>query len=156
MSSSTGARPRGSEGSSRATAVPPLPVADPTSDFFWAAAREHQLKVLGCADCGWLIHPPRPYCPKCLSGDVAPRTLSGKGKIYSHTVSMIALHPYYVDKVPFVLVTVELIEQRGLHLFSRLVDCDIDDAVVDMQVEVVFDDVAEGLTLPLFRPLDDQ
>jgi uncharacterized OB-fold protein len=99
--------------------VPPIrPVPDDTTQFFWDALRAGQLAVLRCTDCGNHIHPPRPLCRVCLSTRVAPAVLSGRGRLYSWTVTMRAFHPYWNDKLPYILGRVELVEQPGLTLLG--------------------------------------
>ena len=91
------------------TAVkPPLPIPDELTAFFWEGVRAHRLMILRCRNCGHFIHYPRPVCEKCLSEDLAPEQVSGRATLYSYTVTMKPWHPFWVDKVPYVLATVEL------------------------------------------------
>jgi uncharacterized OB-fold protein len=54
---------------------------------------------------------------------------------------------------PTVIVHVDLVDTDGLvRLTSNLVDVRPDDVAVGMVVEVWFDDVEPGTSLPLFRP----
>jgi hypothetical protein len=46
-------------------------------------------------------------------------------------------------------VVVEMDE--GVRLLSRVRDCPPEDLQIDMPVQVVFEDVTEEVTLPLFR-----
>ena len=43
-------------------------------------------------------------------------------------------------------------EQPGLRLVSELVECSPEDVTVGMPVEVVWEDVTDEVTLPLFKP----
>jgi uncharacterized OB-fold protein len=129
----------------------PLPLPDELTRFFWDAAREHRLEMLHCADCDRFIHYPQPVCPGCLSAQLAPRALSGRGVVYTYTVAEQAFHPFWADRLPYVLVVVDLAEQPGLRFVSELVDCAADEVVVGMPVEVSWEDVTEEITLPLFR-----
>ena len=61
-------------------------------------------------------------------------------------------HPFWVDKVPYVLATVELSEQEGLKMLTNLVECPHDAIEVGMPLEVTFREVSEDLTLPCFKP----
>src|SRR5439155_607073 len=74
-----------------------------------------------CSACGTYIHLPRPVCRACRSFDLAPTEVSGRGTVYSFTETYKAFHPFFVDRVPFLLATVELEEQTGLMLLSNLV-----------------------------------
>ncbi len=60
-------------------------------------------------------------------------------------------YPEFREDVPFIIALVEL--EEGVHMLSNLVECKPEDAQVDMDVEVVFDDVTEEFSLPKFRPL---
>jgi len=49
---------------------------------------------------------------------------------------------------------VALIElEEGVKMMSNVVDCDVSDVKIGMEVEVVFDDVTDEVTLPKFRPV---
>lgn len=135
-----------------ASAFPPLPSPEPMTQFFWDAVAEHRLRILRCQACGHYVHYPRPICDRCQSMDLAPGEVSGAGTLYSYTVVMQAFHPYFVERIPYVLAVVELDEEPGLRLTTNVVDCPEGDLRVGLPVEVVFTEVAEGLTLPLFRP----
>jgi uncharacterized OB-fold protein len=134
-------------------AVQPIrPLADNVSAFFWAGAREHRLMVQQCDDCGQYQHPPRTVCRNCLSYGLTATELSGRGTVYTYTTTVYAFHPYFVERIPYILAVIELAEQPQLKILSNLVDCDEDAAHTGMQVQVVFDKVDDDLTLPVFRP----
>ena len=130
----------------------PKPQPDATTQFFWDGVNEGRLMILQCQDCGHYIHWPKPICTKCLSDNLAPNQVSGRGAVYSFGVSMQAFHPGFADKIPFVLAVVELEEQKNLKLVTNITDCDEGSVSVGMPVEVAFTEVDEGLTLPLFKP----
>src|SRR5206468_1895135 len=87
----------------QAATYPPIPEPDALTQFFWDAVKQGRLEILRCNACGNYIHYPRPICNKCLSTDLAPAPVSGKGTLYSYTVTVQAFHPYWLDKVPYVL-----------------------------------------------------
>ncbi len=78
--------------------------------------------------------------------------MSGRATLYSWTVAEQPFHPFYVDKVPYVIATVELVEQPRLMFLSQVVDCAEDDLAAGMPLEVTFRELSPELTLPLFRP----
>lgn len=137
---------------STAAAYPPLPEPDGLTRFFWDAANQHKLMLLRCQDCRYYVHYPRPICPKCLSANLAPEQLSGRGTLFTYTVTMQAFHPYFVDKLPYVLAIVALEEQDDLRLTTNLVDCPESELAIGKPVTVTFREVAPGVTFPLFRP----
>lgn len=125
----------------------PLPVVAFEDEPFWTGGADGRLLIIRCRPCGWWIHPPRPACARCRSTDVGPESVSGQGTIYSYTVNHQAWAPGL--EVPYVLVVVDLDEQDGLRLTSRLVDPPTDVAVGD-RVEVRFQQAADDVWLPLF------
>jgi len=130
------------------------PVPEPTLDSqpYWEALKEHKLKLQKCAKCGKVRHYPRPVCDGCFSMDVEWIEASGKGKVYSWTISHHPFHPGFKEEVPYVLVTVEL--EEGVRLVSQLKGADSQEVRIGMPVEVFFEDVTEDLTLPMFRPAE--
>jgi uncharacterized OB-fold protein len=139
----------------QAPTPPPLP-DDPLTNFFWEGARNGQLLIQRCQSCGTYIHMPRPICRNCHSVDLAPEPVSGRGTLYSWTQTFKAFHPFFVDRVPYVLATVTLPEQEGLQVMSNLVGIDQarveSDARIGMPVAVDFEELAPGYVIPVFRP----
>jgi hypothetical protein len=62
-----------------------------------------------------------------------------------------ALHPAFVEEVPYVFAVVELDE--GIRMPTNVVDCDPESVGPGDPVEVTFTAVDDDLTLPLFRPV---
>ncbi len=130
-------------------AVRVLPELNELNEFFWTSGADGCLRFLRCEGCGFVIHPPSPRCPRCLSVDVSPTVLSGRGSVHSLTVNH---QPWAPGTPPYVIAVVELVEQPGLRLTTNVVDCDVDDVHIGMAVEVVFQQ-CEDVFLPLFRPM---
>ena len=127
----------------------PLPQPTELTQGFWDAARRHELVVQRCGDCGTYRHYPQVRCPECLSSSWDWAPLSGRGTIYSFTVTHQAFHPAWADRVPYAVVTVELAE--GVRMVSDLPDDDVANVRIGAPVEVFFDDVTHDVTLPRFR-----
>jgi hypothetical protein len=101
-----------------------------------------------CQGCQRYFHPPAPICPRCLSQDVGPRPVSGRGKVLSYTVNH---QRWNADvEVPYVVAIVELADQPGLRLVSNIVGMPVDEVHIDMPVRVTFSQV-EDVWLPLFE-----
>jgi uncharacterized protein len=132
------------------TPSPPMPVQDPLSDFFWEGAAQGQLLIQRCQQCGTYIHLPRPICRNCQSFDLQPEPVSGRGTLYSYTVTYKAFHPAFVDQVPYVLASVVMDEQHDLRVLSNLVDVPLDAIHIGMPVQVAFRQLAPELTVPVF------
>jgi uncharacterized OB-fold protein len=129
----------------------PMPLPDELTQPFWDAAQHHKLVIQQCRACETFIHWPGVICPFCQSDDLGYTEVSGKATLYTYTVVVQSFHPGLSDLVPYTLVLVELVEQEGLRMVSRLIDCPEDELQVGMPVEAVFVDVAPALRLPLFR-----
>jgi uncharacterized OB-fold protein len=114
---------------------------------FWEGINKHELVFQKCKQCGAWIHPPRPTCPSCRSFEREWARSSGKGTVYSWVTYLESPHPAF--KAPFSVVLVEL--EEGLKLISNMVDVAPEEISIGMPVEVVFDEITEGLTLPKFR-----
>jgi uncharacterized OB-fold protein len=91
-------------------------------------------------------------CRSCLSEALSPTAVSGRGVVYSYTTTMRPFHPYFVDKVPYVVATITLEEQPDLQFVSNLVDCTETQIRIGMPVRVSFRESWPGVQLPLFVP----
>jgi len=132
----------------------PLPLVDDDSRPYWEGARRHELVVLRCSGCGFYVHYPRHECPRCRSENLVPSRVSGRGVVHSYTITHHRGAPGFEERVPFVVTLIELEEQPGLRIVSNLSGCGPEEVRIGMPVEVVFEDVAPGVTLPQFRPRD--
>jgi len=128
--------------------APAIPDDDLTADF-WAGAKIGELRIQRCRSCGTFIHLPRPICRVCQSFDLAWEKVSGLGSIYSFTVTTRAFHPYFVDRLPYVVATIALDEQPKLHFLSNIVDTDPDKVRIGQRVRVSFEDRGD-YRLPVF------
>ncbi len=134
-------------------ARPVRPAPDSLTSFFWDGAREHRLLIQRCDDCGRFQHPPEPVCHHCLSFSLGAGEVSGRGTIYSFEVATQAFHPWFADKIPFVIAVVELVEQPNLKLITNIVGADPDSADIQVgaDVAVTWHQLDEEFTLPVFR-----
>jgi uncharacterized protein len=130
---------------------PPLPKPDALTQFFWDGCREHRLLIQRCTNCGHYIHLPRLVCRFCLSTSLQPEQVSGRGVVDTFTIPLQPFDRYFANRVPYTLAVIELAEEKHLKMVSNVVELDPDDVRVGMPVEVVFSEVAPGVTLPLFK-----
>ncbi len=128
----------------------PLPRIDEESRGYWEALQRHELYIQRCRDCGTFRFPPRAVCPACLSSAVEWVRASGRGAVYSVTVTHQNQAPGFRDDLPYVLAIVELSE--GPRLMTNVVGCAPDAVHIGMAVEIVYDDVTAEVTLAKFRP----
>ena len=128
----------------------PLPRVDEESRGFWEALVRHELYVQRCRACGTTRFYPRAVCTACPGGDTEWVRASGRGTVYSFTVTHQNQAPGFREELPYVLAIVELDE--GVRLMTNVVGCAPEAVRIGMPVEVVFDDVTPEVTLAKFRP----
>jgi len=125
-----------------------LPALTLENRAFWQGGAENELRMHHCGACARFFHPPAPICPRCLSEDVAPKAVSGAGKVVTYTVNH---QPWRADlKEPYVVAIVELAEQAGLRFVTNIVGTAPEEVGIDMPVRVRFEQV-EDVWLPLFE-----
>jgi len=129
----------------------PTPAASRETLAWWQAAAAHHLLVQRCGDCGHMHLPPGPLCPVCRSFNRTWQEVAGRGTVYTYTVVHRAYVPSLADRLPYVVVVVELEGSGGVRFTSNLVDADPSAVRIGMAVEVVWEDMGPGLALPRFR-----
>jgi uncharacterized OB-fold protein len=137
------------------TIAPVVPAPSALTAFFWDAARAGRLEIQRCNNCARYQHPPEPVCHYCLSFDLGSGEVSGRGTVYSYEIATQAFHPYFADKIPYVIAVVELDEQPGLRLLTNLVDFPEEVLAVDARVQVQFRALTTEISLPVFGPATD-
>jgi uncharacterized protein len=134
-------------------AVRPLPIADDRSAGYWSGAARHVLALPRCQDCGQLAFPPDVVCPRCRSGN--PRfvfePVAGDGTIRSWIVVHDSFLPGFADDLPFVLVDVELDEQRDIRMIGRLLNGQDTALHIGDRVTVAFEDLDDAVSIPAFE-----
>jgi uncharacterized OB-fold protein len=126
----------------------PLPRPTALSRPHWEGCREGVLRVQRCQDCGTYVFIPQPCCTSCLGERLEWVESSGRGTLYSYTIVHRPQQPVF--EVPYTVVVVEL--EEGWHMLSNLVDCDPDEIEIGMPLEILFREMSDEITLPLFRP----
>jgi uncharacterized OB-fold protein len=94
--------------------------------------------------------PPTAFCPNCRSQEVRWPELSGRGVIYSFTVVERAVIPSMAAHLPYVPAVIELPDAGGVRLISNVVGVPIGDIRIGAEVEAVWDDRADGVSLVRF------
>jgi hypothetical protein len=130
----------------------PMPAASAETVGWWEAAADHRLVVQRCTACGRTRHPPGPVCPRCRNAASEWWQLPGTGKVYTYTIVRQAFIASLEDRIPYVVIAVDLDGADGARLVSNLVDADLDELRVGMPVEVVWEDMGPELAVPRFRP----
>jgi uncharacterized OB-fold protein len=128
----------------------PLPIITDDNRQYWEYCQKHELRMQQCDNCGYIRFPPGILCPQCHSMDASWVKLSGRGKIFSFVVYRVAYHPSYADDIPYAVAVIQLAE--GPRMESNITGIKVEDIKVDLPVEVYFDDVTAGVSLPKFKP----
>ncbi len=125
----------------------PVPVPTPETEPYWAAARQGQLVIQRCGDCGEHCFYPRLVCPACMSDALRWVPCSGRATVYSWTEVRRAPGAF-ADDVPYVVGLVELEEGPRMLTWIR---SERPEAVrIGMGVKVAFEPVSDDITLPVF------
>jgi len=128
----------------------PLPHIDEENRPWWEALKRHELYVQKCEDCGTLRYYPRAQCANCLSPSTQWIRCSGKGTIWTFTVTNQNQAAGFRDSLPYVIAWIDLAE--GLKMMTNIVDYPPEQVKIGMPVEVVYEDVTSEVTLAKFRP----
>lgn len=123
----------------------------------------HEFHLQKCSDCGVIRYPPGAACHNCGSLDSGWVPVAGTGTVYSYCEVHHGIQPAFKERVPYLVVIVELdtqkgepTEHQGLRVSGNLVTADGELAPPDMvrrvgigtRLRMVFADVSDGLSLP--------
>jgi uncharacterized OB-fold protein len=126
----------------------PSPIITDDAREYWEACNDHKLLLQRCGECTSVQFPHRVVCTTCGSRDVSSFEATGKGTLYTYTVVHRAPAPDFQPYVPYIVAHVDLDE--GPRIMTNLM-CPVDEAMIEMRVEVEFDDDNEQ-SMPVFRP----
>jgi uncharacterized OB-fold protein len=127
-----------------------LPIFDQENRPYWEATQRHELYVQRCRDCGTVQFHPRTQCADCLSPNVQWVKSTGRGTIYTFSVTNQNPQRGFRDSLPYVVAFIDL--EEGVKMFANIVDCKPEEVKIGMPVEAVFADVTPEVTLVNFRP----
>ncbi|MFQ5828848.1 MAG: Zn-ribbon domain-containing OB-fold protein [Candidatus Methylomirabilia bacterium] len=128
----------------------PLPDITPESKPFWDGCRRHQFLIQWCRDCRSFQHYPRGVCATCWSDNLEWRQSSGRGKVYTFTVTYRTQARGFKEDLPYIPAYVEL--EEGVQVLTNLVGCAPTDVRIGMPVVVTFEDVNDEVSMPRFAP----
>ena len=129
----------------------PLPQPNPDTRPFWDGCSKHELRFQKCISCGHIRWAAAIICPDCYSKEVKWMRASGKGTVYTYSVYHRAFHPSFEKDIPYVTAIIAL--EEGPHFLSNIVGCSPDEVYCDMPVEVTWQHIDKGFSLPKFKPL---
>ena len=135
--------------------LPPIPPPQPQpeSDFYWEKCKANELWLRPCKSCDQAYFYPRDICPNCFSRDTDWIQSSGRGTLHTFAIVHRGPTPAFRDRVPYVAAIVEV--ESGARIPTNLVGIDPDPELIKigMPVEVVFQELDENISLPMFRPV---
>jgi len=128
----------------------PLPdTTDPVMQAFWAGCRAHKLMIQREKGTGVVHWPPKPGYWK--GGKLEWFEASGRGEVYSYVVAYDEpFLPAFRELLPHIMVLVQLAE--GPRLVGYMVNCKPAQMQFGMPVRVVFRQLTDDATLPVWEP----
>ncbi len=132
-------------------AVRPFPKIGSYMDTseFWTGTRQGKLMLQYCTETGRFQHYPRPVSLFTGKKTVEWREASGKGTLYSWTVTR-SPWPGNEARIPYICAYVDLDEQ--VRFLCNLVDCDESSLYIGMPVVVKWDRLSDEISFPDFTP----
>jgi uncharacterized protein len=125
--------------------VGPRPAIDLDAAPYWDGLRAHRIVVQQCGSCGRLRWPLRGWCGRCQSWDTELVELSGQGTVRSWIVVHRAHLAPFRERVPYLVVLVELDEQRDIVMPGAILGSAVPNG--GDAVHARFEDVDDDLTL---------
>ena len=127
-------------------------IPDQLTAPFWEAANDSRLVIQKCGKCSRLQHPPAQECGQSGSGgDLVWEEMSGKGRIYNYGVVHDCPIRLLQDDQPFNVAVIMLDEDPGIQMYSHLPGTPVDDVPLGADVEVIFEDSANGQKIPEWK-----
>jgi uncharacterized protein len=121
----------------------PSPAVTTETSQFWAKANEGQFTVPQCKACGKFHWYPRANCPFCTSDQVELKAASGRGKIYSYSVSRRGKDSYVIAYVTL---------DEGVTMMTNIVNADGARLTIGQTVRVAMVASEDGQQVPMFEP----
>lgn len=131
------------------TYLKPIPPTDDDNAPHWAGARQGELRVQRCSDCGSHRYPAARWCAECQGDRLEWVTVSGKGRIWSWCDFHRAYFEGFKAELPWRVVLVDLDE--GPKLYSNLVGVPEERLRIGMPVRAVFEAATPELSLVKFE-----
>ncbi|MBI2206914.1 MAG: Zn-ribbon domain-containing OB-fold protein [Candidatus Rokubacteria bacterium] len=127
----------------------PVPIPLNFSKPFWDGAKRGVLMLQYCPVAKKYQFYPRPVSVYTGKRNLEWRQASGKGTIYTYTITHRAPAPFK-DVPPYVVATVELEEK--VRIISNVINCPVDQVRIGMPVRVTWTKIGDETMFPLFEP----
>lgn len=133
-------------------ATPPRMIPEPdglNADFYRHLARG-QIHLQQCSDCSAIHHPPRYRCASCGGADHRWLASSGRGRVFSWTVTHRPVDPGWASEIPYATLIVEL--EEGVRVVGALRGLSPAELALDLPVVAEIEVVSEEFAFIHFRP----
>lgn len=114
----------------------------PETREFWSELANGRFILKHCRACDRAHWYPRTICPHCASPDTEWRRASGRGRIYSWSVSRTVEPPYAIAYVTLA---------EGPTMMTNIVETGFERIAIGAAVELVGGHEVDGIALPVFR-----
>lgn len=111
---------------------------------FYRGTSKNKLMVQRCTQTDKYIWPPRIRSPHSPFGEVEWGEIEGNGSVYTYNVVYRSFHPYFSDKVPYVIGIIEL--DAGIRMLGNVL-IDPEKVSIGMKVRAEFVEVSDDLKL---------
>ncbi len=128
----------------------PAPAPEGLNAEWYEFVAGGELRFQRCDDCGKWRHPPRVLCAACGSDHWTWTASTGKGAIYSWTVTHRPLHPMFAEVVPYAVVVVEM--EEGVRIICSVREIANEDLSLDLPVSIGIAPVSDTVGLPYALP----
>jgi uncharacterized protein len=128
----------------------PIPEISDISRPYWDAARRGELYLQRNKSSGKYFFYARPWAPDDYSADIEWVRASGRGTVFTFTVTTAPLFNSYAEDLPYVVAVIKL--EEGPTMMANIVNCKPEDVRVGMPAKVVFEERKDGFKVPQFEP----
>jgi uncharacterized protein len=125
----------------------PSPIRDTQSNEFFEGTSKGKLMIKQCPSCNVYAAPVVKYCGSCLL-ELQWTEASRTGKVFNWTVIPQAVHPSFVNEVPYVIGTIEL--EENVRILSNIYGIHPKDLKIGLDVIAEFKQWPNGEFLPIF------
>jgi len=120
---------------------------------FYRGLLDRSYFIWRCQACGRWYVPPRSFCPRCWSDDVAPTAVSGAGTLFMWTLvrqpamrwNILGTRP----REPSWVITGELVEQLGLRVTLTAATAPLTPPRIGTPLRMTWSDL-DGVPYPVF------
>jgi len=119
-------------------------------EFYARAAETGRLHLQRCTDCNTWRHPPRFRCAHCGSNAWTWEPTSGRGRLFTWTVTHRPIDPAFANELPYAILVVELDE--GPRVVGNLLGIEPAELMLDLPVVTELEIVGPATAFVHFRP----